>query len=125
LRRLVSKASLQDLFFKAVERNWTVAIYRSYAFASTCLNNNTIRFATFNKHIKIAGAYPAGAIAPPKIYESSYIHHSFVQFGKQHSRFKAILLSGGGTCSSFGMLKGYMEREKLETPGLAVELGSF
>jgi len=28
-----------------------------------------------------------GAIAPPKIYESYFIHHDFVQFGKQHSRF--------------------------------------
>jgi len=28
-----------------------------------------------------------GAIAPLKIYESNFIHHDFVQFGKQHSRF--------------------------------------
>jgi len=25
------------------------------------------------------------AIAPPKTYESSFVHHDFVQFGKQHS----------------------------------------
>jgi len=24
-------------------------------------------------------------------YESNFIHHDFVQFGKQHSRYKAIL----------------------------------
>jgi len=32
-----------------------------------------------------------GAIAPSKSYESNFIHHDFVQFGKQHSQFKAIL----------------------------------
>ena len=32
-----------------------------------------------------------GAIAPPKTYESNFIHHNFVQFGKQPSRYKAIL----------------------------------
>ena len=26
-----------------------------------------------------------GAIVPPKIYEGNFIHHNFVQFGKQHS----------------------------------------
>jgi len=34
-----------------------------------------------------------GAIAPPKTYKSNSIHHYFVQFGKQHSQFKAILPS--------------------------------
>jgi len=29
----------------------------------------------------------------PKAYESNFIHHDFVQFGKQHSRWKAILWS--------------------------------
>jgi len=28
-----------------------------------------------------------GAIAPLKTYESNFIRHDFVQFGKQHSRF--------------------------------------
>jgi len=33
-----------------------------------------------------------GAIAyPPKTYESNFIHHDFVQIGKQHSRYNAIL----------------------------------
>jgi len=27
----------------------------------------------------------------PKTYESNFIRHSFIQFGKQHSRYKAIL----------------------------------
>jgi len=31
-----------------------------------------------------------GEIAPPKTYESNFIRHDFVQFGKQHSRYKAI-----------------------------------
>jgi len=26
-----------------------------------------------------------GCRLPPKIYESNFIHHNFVQFGKQHS----------------------------------------
>ena len=30
---------------------------------------------------------------PPKTYESNFIYHDFVQFGKQHSRYKVILLS--------------------------------
>jgi len=30
---------------------------------------------------------------PSKSYESNFIRHYFVQFGKQHSRYKAILLS--------------------------------
>ena len=34
-----------------------------------------------------------GAIASPKTYESNFIHHDFVQFGKQSSQFKAILPS--------------------------------
>ena len=34
-----------------------------------------------------------GAIAPPKTYESNFILHDFVQFGKQNSQFKAILPS--------------------------------
>jgi len=34
-----------------------------------------------------------GAIAPAKTYESNFFHHGFVQFGKQHSRYKAILSS--------------------------------
>jgi len=33
-----------------------------------------------------------GAPPPPKTYESNFFHHDFVQFGKQHSRYKAILL---------------------------------
>jgi len=32
-----------------------------------------------------------GTIAPPKTYESNFIHHRFPQFGKEHSRYKAIL----------------------------------
>jgi len=31
------------------------------------------------------------AIAPPKTYESNFIHHDFLQFKKQHSQNKAIL----------------------------------
>ena len=30
---------------------------------------------------------------PPKTYESNFFHHDFVQFGEQHSRYKAILTS--------------------------------
>jgi len=34
-----------------------------------------------------------GAIATLKTYESNFIRLDFVQLGKQHSRYKAILLS--------------------------------
>jgi len=40
-----------------------------------------------------AGADPGGGRLPYKIYEIKYIHHDFVQIGKQHLLFKAILLS--------------------------------
>ena len=30
---------------------------------------------------------------PPKTYERNFIQHDFLQFGKQHSRYKAILSS--------------------------------
>jgi len=42
---------------------------------------------------KNAGADPWEAIDPLETYESNFIHHDFVQFGKQHSRYKAILPS--------------------------------
>jgi len=32
-----------------------------------------------------------GAVVPHTTYESSFIRHNFIQFGKQHSRYKAIL----------------------------------
>jgi len=44
----------------------------------------------------LQGRIQEGAIAPPKkqkTHENNFIHHDFVQFGKQHSRLKAILLS--------------------------------
>jgi len=34
-----------------------------------------------------------GRSLPPKTYESNFFHHDFEQFGKQHSRYKAILPS--------------------------------
>ena len=34
-----------------------------------------------------------GRSPPPKIYEINFIPHDFVQFGKQHSRYRAILPS--------------------------------
>jgi len=34
-----------------------------------------------------------GAIALPKTYEGNFIQHDFLQFGKQHSRYKAVLPS--------------------------------
>jgi len=42
------------------------------------------------------GADPGGeqlGRSPPKNYESNFFHHDFVQFVKQHSRYKAILPS--------------------------------
>ena len=39
------------------------------------------------------GADPGGGRSLSKTYESSFIHHDYVQFGKQPSRYKAILSS--------------------------------
>ena len=36
------------------------------------------------------GGGAIGAIAPAETYESNFFHEDFVQFGKQHSRYKAI-----------------------------------
>jgi len=33
------------------------------------------------------------SIAPPKTYESIFIHHHFSKFGKQPSRYKSVLSS--------------------------------
>jgi len=41
----------------------------------------------------IAGADPGEGDRPPKTYESNLFHQDFVQFGKQHSRYKAIKTS--------------------------------
>jgi len=40
---------------------------------------------------KSQGGSRGGGDRPPKAYESNFIHHDFVQFGKQHSRCKIIL----------------------------------
>ena len=39
------------------------------------------------------GRVQEGGRLPPKTCESNFSHHEFVQFGKQHSRYKAILPS--------------------------------
>jgi len=44
----------------------------------------------FSPEVEINAYRRGGAIAPPKTYESNFIHHDFVQFRKQHSRLKAI-----------------------------------
>jgi len=47
---------------------------------------------TTNDQGRIKGG-PLGRSNPPKTYENNNIHRNFVQFGKQLSRCKAILLS--------------------------------
>ena len=55
----------------------------------------------------VSGANPGGATAaaaPPKTYESNCFHHDFVQFGKQHLRYKAIfpsIVSSQQSCEIF------------------------
>jgi len=39
------------------------------------------------------GRIQGGAITSTRTYESNFIHHDFVQFGKQHLRYKAIFSS--------------------------------
>ena len=46
--------------------------------------------ASYQNQGRVHG-WAIGAIAPPKSYENKFVHHNFVQFGKQHSRYKAIL----------------------------------
>jgi len=43
-------------------------------------------------HYSLSGADPGGigVISPTKFYKSNFFHHNLVQFGKQHSRYKAI-----------------------------------
>jgi len=42
---------------------------------------------------RIHGTGGDWGISHPKIYESDFIYHDFVQLGTQHSRYKAILSS--------------------------------
>ena len=58
---------------------------------SSALDWNLVRVHTI-KQLPRAEADP-GRISPPKIYESNYTRHNFVQFEKEHSRYKAILSS--------------------------------
>jgi len=52
---------------------------------------------TFSWHLRsrrdAGGGSSGGAIDPPKTYESNFYHHDFIKFGKQHSRYEAILPS--------------------------------
>ena len=50
-------------------------------------------FYTFVPDAKGGFRGSIGAIASPKTHESNFIHHDFLQFGKQHSQYKAILSS--------------------------------
>jgi len=46
--------------------------------------------------LSVAGADPGRGDwddCPPKNYENNFIHHNFVQYEKQHSRYKAIVSS--------------------------------
>jgi len=49
-------------------------------------------FLCFPQQERIQGR-ASGAIAPAKTYESNFIHHDNLQFGKQYSRYKDILPS--------------------------------
>jgi len=51
-----------------------------------------------------AGVDPGGAIATPKTYNSNSFHHDFLQFGKPHSRYHAILPSVEGLIRHTGQL---------------------
>ena len=56
-------------------------------------------------YIRYEGGCPGGAImviAPTKTYDSNFIHHDFIQFGKQHIRTVARKFSIGGLCGSAG-----------------------
>ena len=39
------------------------------------------------------GVDPRGGDLPPKTYDSNFVRHHVVQFGKQHSRYRVILSS--------------------------------
>jgi len=43
--------------------------------------------------LRSRGGSIQGGDLPPKTYESTFIHHDSVQFGKQHARYKAIMPS--------------------------------
>ena len=51
--------------------------------------------AVFTEYYRLlrAGGDSEGGHSPPTTYESNLIHHDFVEFGKQHSRYNAILSS--------------------------------
>ena len=74
-----------------VYTGWRALLYtttQKLIYFHTCFQQKT-----FITRLSYAGADPGEAIAPPKTYKSNFIHHEFVQFGKQHSRYKVILPS--------------------------------
>jgi len=72
---------------------------------SRCKHSGSFYLACFASVCKIftaavsqsqTGADPGGAIgavSPLKTYKSNFFHNDFLQFGKQHSRYKAIFTS--------------------------------
>jgi len=58
-------------------------------------NLHNIQSSSSAQNNIIKGVDPEGRLgqSTPKAYESNFIHHNFVQLGKQHWRFKAIFPS--------------------------------
>jgi len=51
------------------------------------------RYTTVLAELRKRADPRCGAIAPPKTYDSSFIHNDFIQFRKQHSLYEVILSS--------------------------------
>jgi len=61
---------------------------------STITNSNLLHICISNMPVVEAGPDPEwGDRPPPKTCKSNFIHHDFVQFGKQRSQYKTISLS--------------------------------
>jgi len=59
-------------------------------FVTRCIASETARVERNGNNIQLKGA-SRGDDGPTWSQESNFIHHDFLQFGKEHSRHKDIL----------------------------------
>ena len=98
-KQTVFNTSIRDMAESWVRLNgMKYIVFRNLKFTAhqqsgkaTKSRSEIIKYNENKNQGRIKGAI--GAIDPPKTYESNFIHYDFVQFGKQHSRYKAILPS--------------------------------
>jgi len=85
-----SPKNLENIL-KASEQQQTTQLKSFEKSKANLTQSETFLAFCFPKQCRIQGS--DWGDRPPKIYESNFIHHNFVQFGEEHSRYKSILSS--------------------------------